>query len=257
MSQEHIAPATPDERRTQNERRALLWFFAIAFVLLAAGMGLRDPWPSDEPRFTLAARQMVESGDWMFPHRGSELYADKPPMLTLVLICDMGRRLWQRRAGLYAAGAVLCVFQFMYQMKRAQIDPLVTFWITLANWGLLRHLLLGPDWRAYWLGCFAAGLGVITKGVGVLALLMLVPYAVARWRGWHGVTRTEHSTLRWLGGALAFVAAIALWLVPMVLAVKARGAPEYDAYLNDILFKQTAKRYADSWSHAQPFWYFG
>src|SRR6185503_17011004 len=75
MSQEHIAPATLDERR------ALLWFFAIAFVLLAAGMGLRDPWPSDEPRFTLAARQMVESGDWMFPHRGSELYADKPPML--------------------------------------------------------------------------------------------------------------------------------------------------------------------------------
>jgi 4-amino-4-deoxy-L-arabinose transferase-like glycosyltransferase len=151
---------------------------------------------------------------------------------------------------------VLCAFQFMYQMKRAQIDPLVTFWITMANWGLLRHLLRGPDWRAYWLGCFAAGLGVITKGVGVLALLMLVPYAVARWRGWEGVVRTERSAGRWLLGAAAFLAAIALWLVPMVLAVKARGAPEYDAYLDDILFKQTAKRYADSWVHAQPFWYY-
>ena len=55
-----------------------------------------------------------------------------------------------------------------------QIDPLIMAWITLANWGLLLHLLKGPNWRAYWLGCFAAGLGVITKGVGVLALLLLL-----------------------------------------------------------------------------------
>src|SRR3954452_17384621 len=62
--------------------RRQFWFFLIlAFVLLAAGIGLRDPWPSDEPRFTLAAKQMVESGDWLFPHRGHELYADKPPLL--------------------------------------------------------------------------------------------------------------------------------------------------------------------------------
>jgi 4-amino-4-deoxy-L-arabinose transferase-like glycosyltransferase len=98
--------------------------------VLGAGIGLRDPWPSDEPRFTLVAKQMVESGDWLFPHRGSELYSDKPPMLmwlqallhlvgnwriafllpsllaglgTLALVWDMGRRLWSPRAGLLAA----------------------------------------------------------------------------------------------------------------------------------------------------------
>ena len=54
---------------------------------------------------------------------------------------------------------LLATFQFVYQVKRAQIDPLIMFLITLGNWGLLRHLLLGPDWRAWWLGCFAAGLG--------------------------------------------------------------------------------------------------
>jgi hypothetical protein len=74
---------------------------------------------------------------------------------------------------------VLSALMFSFQFKRAQIDPLITFLITLANWALLRHLLRGPDWRAYWLGCFAAGLGVITKGVGVIALLMLLPYALA------------------------------------------------------------------------------
>ena len=74
-----MIPASPIQ--TAHERRAFWLFMLFAFVLLGAGIGLRDPWPSDEPRFTLAAKQMVESGDWLFPHRGSELYSDKPPML--------------------------------------------------------------------------------------------------------------------------------------------------------------------------------
>ena len=249
----------------------------IALVVLGAGIGLRDPWPSDEPRFALAAKQMIESGDWLFPHRGTELYSDKPPMLfwmqaasyvavrhwriafllpsllagmlTLGLTYDLGRRLWNRRVGLFAVAALLVTFQFGYQFKRAQIDPIVTCWITLANWGLLLHFLRGPHWRAYWLGCFAAGLGVITKGVGVLALLMFAPYLFARWRGWDDVTRTTASTLRWLAGPLAFLAAIALWIVPMLWVARARGTPEYAAYVQDILFHQTAGRYAHSWHH--------
>ncbi len=270
---------------TQAERRWFWLLLLLALVVLGAGIGLRDPWPSDEPRFTLVARQMVESGDWLFPHRGSELYADKPPMLmwlealawrltgnwriafllpsllagllTLVLTWDLGRRLWNPRVGLYAAAAVLVTFQFVYQVKRAQIDPLVMMWITLANWGLLRHLLLGPDWRLYWFGCFAAGLGVITKGVGVLALLVLLPYLLARVRGWPGVVRPTGATLRWLGGPLALLAAIALWLLPMLLVARARGGAEYAAYVNDILLQQTAKRYSGSiGGHAQPFWYY-
>ena len=58
------------------------WLFWItALLVLGAGLGLRDPWPADEPRFALVAKQMVESGNWLFPHRGIELYSDKPPML--------------------------------------------------------------------------------------------------------------------------------------------------------------------------------
>lgn len=268
-----------------HERREFLWFMLFALVLLGAGIGLRDPWPSDEPRFVLVARHMVESGDWLFPHRGHELYSDKPPMLfwlqglayqvigswrvafllpsllagllTLGLTWDLGRRLWNHRAGLYAAIALLFVFQFVYQVKRAQIDPLIMGWITLANWGLLLHFLRGPNWRAYWLGCFAAGLGVITKGVGILALLMVVPYLYARWRGWDGVTRTSGSTLRWLAGPLAFLVPILAWGLSVLLVAKASGSPEYAAYVDDLFFRQTAGRYAGSWSHPQPFWYYG
>jgi len=90
-----------------------------------------------------------------------------PSLLAVLLRAGLtwggGRRFWNLRAGLYAAIAVWLGFQFMCRGKRAQIDPLIMGWITLANWGLLLHFLRGPNWRAYWLGCFAAGLGVITR----------------------------------------------------------------------------------------------
>ena len=259
------------------------WLLAVvALLLLGTGLGLRDPWPSDEPRFTLVAKHMVESGDWLFPRRGTELYSDKPPMLmwfeaafytlvrdwrvafllpsllaalgTLWCVYDLGRRLWTRRVGLYAAWALLLALQFTYQSKKAQIDPLVCFWITLANYGLLRHLLRGPDWRMWTLGWFAAGLGTITKGVGGLALLMVLPAAIASLRGWPGV-RVHARNWRFWVGPLAFAAAASLWLVPMVTAALHHAEPEYRAYLNDILFRQTAGRYAKSWDHPQPPWY--
>ncbi|HKE48338.1 MAG TPA: glycosyltransferase family 39 protein, partial [Rhodanobacteraceae bacterium] len=177
-------------------------------------------------------------------------------LLTLGLTYDLGRRFWNHKAGLFAATAVLFVFQFMYQVKRAQIDPYVMGWITLANWGLLLHFLRGPNWRAYWLGCFAAGVGVITKGVGILALLMFVPYLFARLRGWEGVTRTTRSGLNWLGGILAFLAPILAWGLSVLIVAKSRGTPEYAAYVNDLFFRQTAGRYSGSWSHPQPFYYY-
>jgi 4-amino-4-deoxy-L-arabinose transferase-like glycosyltransferase len=266
------------------DRRAFWLFALLAIVVLGAGIGLRDPWPADEPRFALSAKQMADSGNWLIPHRGSELYSDKPPTFmalqaaafevtgtwrvafllpslfaalgTLLLVYNLARRLWDRRTGLFAAGALLAAFQFVYQAKRAQIDPSVTFFVTLANYGLLRHFLLGPDWRAYWLGCFAAGLGVITKGVGILALFMFAPYIFARMQHWQNVAVTQRSFWRWAAGGLAFVAALSLWLVPMLLAVQRAASPDYAAYVHDILFHQTAGRYTDSWDHQHPFWYY-
>ena len=271
---------------TSTDRRQALFFFAIAFFVLAAGFGLRDPWPADEPRFVLVAKQMVESGDFLFPHRGQELYPDKPPvyfwllsaafglvgswrwsfllpsllsaMGTLALTWDLGRRLWSPRAGLWAAIAVAVALQFVYQGKRAQIDPTLVFMTTLSFYGLCRHLLLGPHWRWWLAGCFMAGLGVVTKGVGFLPLLALLPFAFFARRRWQGVaTMGEGHGWRWAAGALAFFVAIALWLVPVLAVGLSSGNPEHAEYLRNILFKQTAQRYADPWHHTEPFWYFG
>ncbi|MGE6334038.1 ArnT family glycosyltransferase [Stenotrophomonas sp. NPDC077659] len=268
--------------KTRASRETWL-FIVMALLVLGAGLGLRDPWPSDEPRFALVARQMVDSGQWLFPHRGLELYSDKPPMLmwwqatlysvignwrvafllpsliaalgTLWCVVDLGRRLWMRRVGLYAGWALLFALQFTFQAKKAQIDPLLVLFITLANYGLLRHLLLGPAWRWWWAGWFFAGIGVITKGVGMLALLMILPAAIASALHWPRV-RLHARDLRFWLAPLAFALAVALWLVPMVMTALATRSGEYQAYLDDILFRQTAKRYTQSWDHHQPWWYF-
>ncbi|WP_113065658.1 glycosyltransferase family 39 protein [Oleiagrimonas sp. MCCC 1A03011] len=269
-------------RTARSELIALLLF---ALVLLGIGIGLRDPWPSDEPRFALVARWMVEHGQWLFPHRGHELYPDKPPvfmwlqaifylivrswrvafllpsllsgLMTLGLVYDLGRRLWNHRSGLLAAATLLLTIHFTYQFRNAQIDPLEVGWITLANYGLLRHLLLGPNWRWFAIGCFFAGVGVITKGVGVLALLMLAPFLFARWRGWRHLAQ-PHGGWRWAGSLALFLVPILAWLVPMVLTAHLDGDPQHAAYVQNILFGQTVHRYATPTGHIHsPFYFFG
>ena len=263
----------------------VLVFFIFAFIILFAGYGLRDPWPADEPRFVLVAKQMVDSGNWLFPHRGQELYPDKPPvyfwllslgylligswrwsfllpsllagMLTLWLTFDLGRRLWNQRTGLWAAAAVLLSVQFAYQFKRAQIDPTLVAMTTASFYLIARHVLLGPDWRLLTGGFFLAGLGVITKGVGFLPLLALLPLWFYRLRGYQPLyARQPGDAWRWLLAALAFLAAIALWLVPVTYLGLTSDNPEHRQYLDNILFKQTAERYANPWHHHEPFWYF-
>ncbi len=263
----------------------LIWFFVLAFIVLFAGYGLRDPWPADEPRFVLVAKQMVESGNWLFPHRGMELYPDKPPvffwilsicyyligswrwsfllpsllasMLTLWLTFDLGKRLWTPRTGLWAAVAVLVSVQFVYQFKRAQIDPVLVAMTTSAFYCIARHLLFGPNWKLLYAGFFLAGLGVITKGVGFLPLLCLLPLILYRHAGFQPLTAKQSGDAkRWLLAMLAFFAAIALWLLPVVYVGLTSDNPEHRQYLENILFKQTAERYANPWHHYQPFYYF-
>ena len=268
-----------------SARQELFLFGLFALLLLGLGIGLRDPWPSDEPRFALVAQWMVEHGQWLFPHRGHELYPDKPPVFmwlqalsyflvhswrvafllpslaaalgALALVYDLARRLWNHRSALLATAALLVTIHFSYQMRNAQIDPLLLGWITLANYGLLRHLLLGPSWRWFAVGCFFAGVGVATKGVGVLALLMLIPYLVARRGHWRHLA-FPHGGWRWTGGLALFLLPILAWLLPMLLVARADGDPQHAAYVQNILFGQTVHRYAAPSGHIHsPFYFLG
>jgi 4-amino-4-deoxy-L-arabinose transferase-like glycosyltransferase len=112
--------------------------------------------------------------------------------------------------------------------------------------------VLGPAPRWFVAAWAVAGLGVITKGVGFLPLLALVPFAALARRGWP-TTASDIGSLS-LVGAAAMLVTIGVWFVPMMLVTSAGG--ELLAYRNEILFEQTVTRYAEAWHHHKPFWYY-
>lgn len=252
----------------------------FALILMGAGLGLREPWPADEPRFALVAQDMLRNGDWLIPRVGGDLYADKPPLFfwlmaiamaltgsvhvgfllpsllagiaTTLLVYDLLRRARGREVALAGAFMLLLTLQFTVQARHAQIDGVLCFLITLSMYGLLRHILLGqaPGW--YVAGWAAAGLAVITKGVGFLPLFALVPFAILVRRGWQAPVPNIGRLS--LVGLAAMLIAIGSWLIPMIVVTA--GDADLLAYRNEILFKQTVTRYANAWHHHEPFWYY-
>ncbi|MEO6080391.1 MAG: glycosyltransferase family 39 protein [Steroidobacteraceae bacterium] len=261
--------------------RDLLLIIGLGLLFIGAGLGMRNPWPADEPVFALIARDMLASGNWLIPMVGGDYFQDKPPLLfwmqaagywltgsekvgfllpsllaglgTLLLIYDLGRRLWTREAGLSAALLLLVTVQFTLQSRRAQQDALLMFFTVLSLYCLLRQLLLGGGWRWAMAAGVAAGLGALTKVVGFFSFIVLCPWLFAVWRGWPGV-RWQRPWPMWLLSGLACAAVIAAWLVPIWLVA------QHDAgirdYFHELVFVQTFGRFVDPWHHYRPVWYY-
>ncbi|MCJ7450904.1 MAG: glycosyltransferase family 39 protein [Steroidobacteraceae bacterium] len=270
----------PGRESSRDVTLDVLWLLGLGLLLIGTGLGLRDPWAPDEPRFALVAQDMLRSGDWLFPRVGGDLYADKPPLFfwliasataatgslrigfllpsllaglgTVMLAYDLMRRARGREVGLATGFVLLLTFQFVWQARQAQIDAVLCFLTTLSLYGLLRHLCLGPARGWFLAGWAAAGLGVITKGVGFLPLLALLPFAVLVRRRWRAAVPRVGAL--GVAGAVAMLIAIGLWLVPMLVASTAGG--DLLAYRNEILFRQTVTRYADAWHHHAPVYYY-
>lgn len=261
-----------------------LGLMLLAVLLISAGMGWRQAQSVDEERFLGVALEMLQNGSWLIPHRAAEIYGDKPPIFmwtvaffiwltgkpnialylpgllsavtVTVMLYDLGRRLWSPRVGRIAALLYLATYQTYSILRTGQIDSFLILFTTLGLYGLARHLLLGPAWRWYYLGCAAMGLGVITQGAGFLPALLLIPYGFAVWRRWPGVVAIPGQAGKWWLGLAVMLAAIALWLLPLALSLMVHGKPEEMAYAREILLRQTAGRYTSAWHQQEALWYF-
>ena len=276
MQPEAIKPAV---MKNWIQRHPRLLITAIAVVFLGSAIGQRYPWHIDEVRFVGVALEMLQSGHWWVPHRAGEIYPDKPPIFfwvlgalfgltgsvrwtfllpailagvaTLLMVYDLSARLWNRRVGVSAAITLLACYQFWRLATYAHIDGFLVAWTTLGLYGFTRYLLLGRERLWFFVAMFAVAVGILTKGVGFLPLWIFFPYALVLRRD----KRYEKvpTKLRLAGTALLF-GLLLCWLVPLL--VRAHTNIDIKNYLDEILFHQTAKRYAKAWQHREPAWFF-
>jgi len=104
----------------------VLWLLGLGLVLMGAGIGLRDPWPADEPRFAVIAQDMLRSSDWLIPRVGGDTYADKPPFFFWLMAASMaatgslriGFLLPSLLAGL---GTVILVYDLLRRLRGREV----------------------------------------------------------------------------------------------------------------------------------------
>lgn len=251
-------------------------FLALGgYLLFLHGLGNNDLKAPDEPRFALVAREMIQTGNYLFPHRNERAYPDKPPLFfwaiaaastvtngvnslsarlpsaiaALVVLILMARWAtdgkWTSRKGIYVMLILASCAQIMQQAHNAQIDMLLCALVIAAC--LLGYKKLQGE-KASELGIgFLLGLAILAKGpVGYLVpagswAVYCLFSGKSSWKQypWRSLLWGLIPPLIWIAG----------------LTVQVWQTNSWD-YWNNLLFKQTVVRYANPWHHHKPFYYF-
>ena len=218
----------------------LLALCALLFLLGLGTLGLTD---RDEGSNAEAAREMVESGDWVTPTLNgvprfakpvftywlisgaylafgvSEFTARLPSALFGIALVLMqyafATHLLGPAAGFRAALMLLLNFEVLAIGRMVLTDMVMMFFTTLSIFSFF--LAMWGDGKAkrwYWGFYIGMGLATLTKGpVGILVpLLAVLPYLWLT-RRWRDALRE----CRPLGGALAFLAVAAPWYTAMFM----------------------------------------
>lgn len=194
--------------------RPPLWLIVLLFFVAFAFQGTRGIWEPDEGRYTSAAVNMHESGDWLVPTLDREHpHLTKPPLTywalatsftlfghnewaarlpaalayigTGLFVFGLGRRLCPSRPWLPAAVWSLS-FAPVIAANVISTDPLLTFFETAAMYAFVeawsRDRADARRWYlAMWLGW---GLAFLTKGPpGLLPLLAMTAFLAVHERG--------------------------------------------------------------------------
>ncbi len=266
----------------QGDERKGLRIALIAVVVLSAGLGLRDPWPPDEPALALMAKTMADTGEWLIPYLGGEPFVQHPPFAiwlqaafldatgsmrlsfllpallaslgTLWLVYDLGRKLWGPRTGRLAATALLCSFQFMVQAHRGQVDAVLMFWTTLALYSLLQYMLLENTRKWCTLAGVAIGFAVLTKGGGFLPALLILPYAYMLRQRWPDLPAGRSLKAFWSTAVAALVVVLA-WTLPALGFVSGADDAALDRFRAELLINLAGGPSVLDPAQPQVWWY--
>lgn len=228
---------------------------------------------ADEGLYASTARRMIESGDWVTPRFGPNVFLDKPPLsfwcqavfIRLLGPTPLAARLpsaiaafltaltlyfWTKRKGLVRVGWLAAVFYALCPLvalglaRVAMIDSLLTLWLTLAVVGWIEGY--GGNRKGYLLMAAAMGLAVMTKG----AIGFLLPcLAFAVWL----LMRRDWAELRHVPWAWALTIFLLLTLPWHLAAWWANG----NLFLNEYIMRQHVLRFLGrDFGHNEPSWYY-
>ena len=228
----------------------LLGCLAVAALLGFHALGARGIFSPAEARYSLIAREMVESGDWIQPRLNHVRYDEKPPLLYWAIAAgyawfgqsEVSSRL--PSAISYLATTAL-TFGIAYELAGAVVAPLaalvyatsvgtflfgrfvftdtlLVFSTTLALYGLCRVVTRAGELRSVAIFYVALGLAGLTKGL--LGLVLPVAAACS-----YGILFEDRAFVKRLRPALG-AGITALVFVPWHLAMALRDPSFLDFY---------------------------
>ena len=222
------------------------WIAALALVLALLLPGVRGIWDHDEGRYTNVALHMLDSGNWLEPHRSEEVgHWTKPPLVYWAIatsVATFGRNAWAARLP-SSLSYLLCVWLAFRMARRlapgsermaglafaimllpfgaAQLitaDYVLAACEALAMWGFVEARFGNQRHERRWLALMWAGFGLAFLAKGPPGLLPLL--AVFVFDALTPATRVDGTrrlrAMQWWG--LLLFAVIALpWFVVVVL----------------------------------------
>lgn len=217
---------------------------AVALSINLAGNGSRGLWDRDEPRYAGCAREMKQSGDYIYPtfnaeprfHKpiliywlmlgGMEAFGDNPfgarvvssiaGTLACLAVWGFGRRLLGPRAGLLAALALATVPLMAFNAKIATTDATLLLWIIGCQAALWE---LGKRASKTWAAVFWVSLALATLTKGPIGPVMIAMSGAFAW--WWGVPLTCWRNLRWSWGLPVFALLAAPWFI--AIGIRSNG----------------------------------
>lgn len=229
----------------------LLTIALLALLLLLPGTGTLPLIDRDEPRFTEATREMMESGEWFVPYFNGDYRFDKPvltywlmaPGLALAqhfpafsielgarvhsilsaialgwVVFLMGKRWFSPKAGLLAGCGIVSCMQVIMHGRSAVADMPMVVCVALSMWAL--YELLHPETpRRSFNGWFfmlylSLGVGFLAKGpvAWLIPLISLLLY-----RFLFGRRKLPWRALNLLPGIVICLAIVGAWGIPALI----------------------------------------
>ena len=269
----------------RGNRLAYLILAAAALAVLLPGIGSRDLWNPDEPRYAEVAREMLEPPleleHFLVPRLNGETYTHKPPLHfwtialfgalrggvdevatrlpslfagigAVLVVFALGARLFDRATAWLAAPIFLTSALVMWNGRVGQIDMTLTFLELLAIlcWARTRFGSSGGAARSggarAYLPFFACtGFATLAKGPVGLVVPLLAVILFLVFER----DRAGIAELRLGRGLLLWAAIVLAWFGP---AVWMAGRSYFDALVLD----QTLSRYAGATYHPKPWHYY-